>query len=442
MAIKKAQYTVTKATGEDVYHFETDNKMVNILDGDGVLVGTLDDMIFTGKTVTSGSYMNIKVNGLYKVTNLTGLPAGYDLGKISILSVKAVGKVGTPDLIIYDLYSQSGDIFHNTVISGDASGWTSGGTALENKTSSLGSSVGTLANLTTTVKTSIVGSINSLKSDLGVANTAIAVNANAITELKNHNHDSQYISKSGDTMTGDLNVRNNNKFATLKTTGEVISVAKLDALNKMTIGDPTVPLDILGNGAVTINGRKVWTEDSDGNGSGLDADKLGGVPNASFARKDIANSFSGTQTIDGEIVMSGSDAGKSTKLVWKDGTNLRGSIGFNQNGAFSILGNSSSVVFGSNSDMKTDGSIIISSEKRVTKLKFIRNSNELGIGMEQDRDTEDLFFYDWDNKRKGMTFIKSSGEMSFAKQILISGKRLFIQSGAPSGASAGDIWIQ
>ena len=117
MAIKKAQYTVTKATGEDVYHFETDNKMVNILDGDGVLVGTLDDMIFAGKTVTSGSYMNIKVNGLYKVTNLTGLPAGYDLGKISILSVKAVGKVGTPDLIIYDLYSQSGDIFHNTVIS-------------------------------------------------------------------------------------------------------------------------------------------------------------------------------------------------------------------------------------------------------------------------------------------------------------------------------------
>ena len=442
MAIKKAQYTVTKATGEDVYHFETDNKMVNILDGDGVLVGTLDDMIFAGKTVTSGSYMNIKVNGLYKVTNLTGLPAGYDLGKISILSVKAVGKVGTPDLIIYDLYSQSGDIFHNTVISGGASGWTSGGTALANTISSLGSSIGTLANLTTTVKTSIVGSINSLKSDLGVANTAITANANAITELKNHNHDSQYISKSGDTMTGDLNVRNNNKFATLKTTGEVVSVAKMDSLNKMSIGDSTVPLNILGSGAVTINGRKVWTEDSDGNGSGLDADKLGGVPNASFARKDIANSFSGTQTIDGEIVMSGSDAGKSTKLVWKDGTNLRGSIGFNQNGAFSILGNSSSVVFGSNSDMKTDGSIIISSEKRVTKLKFIRNSNELGIGMEQDRDTEDLFFYDWDNKRKGMTFIKSSGEMSFAKQILISGKRLFIQSGAPSGASAGDIWIQ
>ena len=442
MAIKKAQYTVTKATGEDVYHFETDNKMVNILDGDGVLVGTLDDMIFTGKTVTSGSYMNIKVNGLYKVTNLTGLPAGYDLGKISILSVKAVGKVGTPDLIIYDLYSQSGDIFHNTVISGDASGWTSGGTALANTISSLGSSIGTLSNLATTVKTSIVGSINSLKSDLGVANTAITANANAITELKNHNHDSQYISKSGDTMTGDLNVRNNNKFATLKTTGEVVSVAKMDSLNKMSIGDSTVPLNILGSGAVTINGRKVWTEDSDGNGSGLDADKLGGVPNASFARKDSPNLFSGSQTIDGEIIMSGSDVGKSTKLVWKDGTNLRGSIGFNQNGAFSILGNSSSVVFGSNSDMKTDGSIIISSEKRVTKLKFTRNSNELGIGMEQDRDTEDLFFYDWDNKRKGMTFIKSSGEMSFAKQILISGKRLFIQSGAPSGASAGDIWIQ
>lgn len=442
MAIKKAQYTVTKATGEDVYHFETDNKMVNILDGDGVLVGTLDDMMFTGKTVTSGSYMNIKVNGLYKVTNLTGLPAGYDLGKISILSVKAVGKVGTPDLIIYDLYSQSGDVFHNTVISGGASGWTSGGTALANTISSLGSSIGTLANLTTTVKTSIVGSINSLKSDLGVANTAITANANAITELENHNHDSQYISKSGDTMTGDLKVRNNNKFATMKTTGEVVSIARLDSLNKMTIGDSAIPLDILGSGAITINGRKVWTEDSDGNGSGLDADKLGGVANASFARKDIANSFTGSQTVDGEIIMSGSDVGKSTKLVWKDGINLRGSIGFNQSGEFSILGNNSSVVFGANSDMKTDGGIIISSEKRITNLRFTRNSNRLGIGMEQDRNTEDLFFYDWDNNRKGMTFIKSSGEMSFAKQILISGKRLFIQSGTPSGASAGDIWIQ
>lgn len=442
MAIKKAQYTVTKATGEDVYHFETDNKMVNILDGDGVLVGTLDDMIFTGKTVTSGSYMNIKVNGLYKVTNLTGLPAGYDLDKISILSVKAVGEVGTPDLIIYDLYSQSGDIFHNTVISGGASGWTSGGTALANTISSLGSSIGTLANLTTTVKTSIVGSINSLKSDLGMANTAITANENAITELKNHNHDSQYISKSGDTMTGDLKVRNNNKFATLKTTGEVISVAKLDALNKMTIGDSTVPLDILGSGAVTINGRKVWTEDSDGNGSGLDADKLGGVPNASFARKDSPNLFSGSQTIDGEIIMAGSDVGKSTKLVWKDGNNLRGSVGFNQNGEFSILGNNSNVVFGSNSDMKTDGSIIMSSENRWNSMRFRRFNTQLGVGFELNRDSQDLLFYDWDNKRNGFTYVRNSGEVSFSRQILISGRRLYIQSGAPAGATAGDIWIQ
>ena len=442
MAIKKAQYTVTKATCEDVYHFETDNKMVNILDGDGVLVGTLDDMIFTGKTVTSGSYMNIKVNGLYKVTNLTGLPAGYDLGKISILSCKAVGKVGTPDLIIYDLYSQSGDVFHNTVISGGASGWTSGGTALANTISSLGSSIGTLANLTTTVKTSIVGSINSLKSDLGVANTAITSNANAITELENHNHDSQYISKSGDTITGDLKVRNNNKFATMKTTGEVVSIARLDSLNKMTIGDSAIPLNILGSGAVTINGRKIWTEDSDGNGSGLDADKLGGVPNASFARKDIANSFTGSQTIYGEIILAGADVGKSTKLVWKDGANIRGSVGFNQNGEFSILGNSSSVVFGSNSDMKTDGSIIISSENKWNNLRFKRWNNEQGVGFELDRNSKDLILHDWENDWNGFTFLSSTGEISFQRQILISGKRLFVQSGAPSGATAGDIWIQ
>ena len=442
MAIKKAQYTVTKVTGEDVYHFETDNKMVNILDGDGVLVGTLDDMIFNGKTVTSGSYKDLKVTGLYKVTNLAGLPAGYDLGKISILSCKAVGKVGTPDLIIYDLYSQSGDVFHNTVIGGVESGWTSGGTALANTINSLGTSIGTLANLTTTVKTSIVGSINSLKTDLTTANTAITANASAITALGNHNHDAQYISKSGDTMTGDLKVRNNNKFATLKTTGEVVSVAKMDSLNKMSIGDSTVPLNILGSGAVTINGRKVWTEDSDGNGSGLDADKLGGTPNASFARKDIANSFAGNQTVDGEIILAGSDVGKSTKLVWKDGANLRGSVGFNQNGEFSILGNSSSVVFGSNSDMKTDGSIIISSENKWNGLKFRRWNNKQGVGFELDRNSEDLLLHDWETGKNGFTFVKNSGEISFQRQILISGRRLFIQSGAPSWATAGDIWIQ
>lgn len=442
MAIKKAQYTVTKVTGEDVYHFETDNKMVNILDGDGVLVGTLDDMMFTGKTVTSGSYMDIKVNGLYKVTNLTGLPAGYDLGKISILSCKAVGKVGTPDLIIYDLYSQSGDVFHNTVISGGASGWTSGGTSLANTITAISNSIGTLASLTTTVKTSLVGSINSLKTELSTANTAITANTNAITALGTHNHDTRYIVKSGDTMTGDFKVRNNDKFATLKTTGEVISVAKLDSLNKLSIGDSTVPLDILGSGAVTINGRKVWTEDSDGNGSGLDADKLGGTPNASFARKDISNSFTGTQTIDGEIVMAGSEVGKSTKLIWKDGANLRGSVGFNQNGEFSILGNNSNVVFGSNSDMKTDGSIIISSENKWNNLRFKRWNNEQGVGFELDRNSKDLILHDWENDRNGFTFLSSTGEISFQKQILISGKRLFVQSGAPSGATAGDIWIQ
>ena len=93
-------------------------------------------------------------------------------------------------------------------------------------------------------------------------------------------------------------------------------------------------------------------------------------------------------------------------------------------------------------DMKTDGSIIMSSENRWNSMRFRRFNTQLGVGFELNRDSQDLLFYDWDNERNGFTYVRNSGEVSFSRQILISGRRLYIQSGAPAGATAGDIWIQ
>ena len=164
MAIKRAQYSQTKVSGEDVYHFQTDGKMVKILDGSHNELGTLEEFGFTGKVVNGGSFRDLKISGNYMVKGLTDLPTGFPTGKISILSIKSVGQVGNPDLIIYNLYGQSGESYQNTVTKTGQSGWTEGGTTLKNSLTTIQNQIGTLSNLKTTSKISVVGAVNEIKS--------------------------------------------------------------------------------------------------------------------------------------------------------------------------------------------------------------------------------------------------------------------------------------
>lgn len=442
LVLKQSIYSITKTTGEDVVHFETDDAMVKVIKADGTAVGTLKELIFKGKTVTSGSVYDIKTSGMYAVTNLTDMPAGYAVGKTGILSVSAIGEIGAPTLVLYQLSSQDGETFINVNNNGVKTGWSSGGVNIENALTAIEASVGDLSNLQTVSKSTLVGAINNVLSESMQNTSAITNVVEDYNNFKGHNHDEKYLSKSGDTVTGDLFVRNGNAFRSKTTTGTSIDLVKVDAEGSVIVGGSNAPMKILSSSDVTLNGRKIWTDGNHGNGSGLDADKLGGYNSILYARTNKSNVFAGNQTLTDELVLSNPDSTKSTKIVWKDGATVRGSVGFAQNGDFTIKTLSSSIVAKANGDIETEGSLVISSESKWNNLRFRRFNNQLGVGFELDRNSQDLILHDWESGRNGFTFVKETGEVSFQRQIRVSGRALYMQGNTPTGnLSVGDIWI-
>ena len=122
MAIKRAKYW----NNHNVFHFETDDRQVLILDKNNNTIGTLREMLFTGKVVSGGNFKDIKHSGVYRVKGLQGMPSNIPADKECILAVTAVGDVNNPDMILYRLISPNGVITENTVSGSQASGWMSG----------------------------------------------------------------------------------------------------------------------------------------------------------------------------------------------------------------------------------------------------------------------------------------------------------------------------
>ena len=66
MAIKSAKYDIKTDTGYDTIHFQTDTKMVKVLDDKKNELGNLNELGFIGKKVTTGSIKDIKTSGIYR----------------------------------------------------------------------------------------------------------------------------------------------------------------------------------------------------------------------------------------------------------------------------------------------------------------------------------------------------------------------------------------
>lgn len=433
MAIKQAQYSITLANGEDVYHFQTDDKMVKIIDKNNNVLGTLKEFGFEGKVVTSGSFKNLKVSGLYKVSGLTGLPAGYDVGKISILSVKAIGTAGAPELINYDLISQDGDIYHNTIVGTKESGWSEGGTSLKNRLTSIVNNIGTLASLKTKNKTSLVGAVNELKDSSDLTTTKLNTLTTDFNGFKSHNHDARYPLKSGDTLSGHMRFTNNNALRGTKTTGEAVNLLNLDNSNRMKLGETGISLDILGSG-LTFNGKKVWHEENDGSGSGLDADKLAGKGSDLYAALDVENRFK-----DNLVVEKNLYAGQD--LYFGDSyANRKNQITSTIDGTLKI-GKSSPIEIDSAGKMRSFQDIVLDGRQRWVGLRFTLTGTK-GLGFERDNNNGRLVLHDWDEGKTGFSFNGKTGTMSIPNAIELQGRKLFLQGGTPTGSiPTGSVWI-
>lgn len=440
MAIKQAQYKMTLASGENIYHFETDDNMVKIVDENKNVLGTFKEFGMEGKTVTSGAFTDLKITGIYKVTNLTGLPTGYAIGKMSILSVKAVGKVGNPDLISYDLFSQTGDIYHNVVLGSTPTGWTSGGTTVKNALSALTNGLGDLTKLNTTAKGSLVNAVNEVSLKLNSTASTLASLTSDFVTFKDHNHDDKYVTKSGDLMTGNLGLKNNTGLLSKMTTGIDVNLLKLDNGNNVQLGDSSRPLKINSSGNVLLNGSKVWTEGNDGSGSGLDADKLDGVDSSLYARTDKRN------YLQQDINISN---GKSVYI--EDGSlffgesyeKALGRILYDSSGRLSIYNNGErfhSITGVGN--LESWHSHDLYATNREVDVRFRLNGKDEGMGLYRNNSSKYLGFYNWEKGERAGYVDEETSEFYFDKQISISGRKLYLQSSTPTGSrTTGDIWI-
>lgn len=443
MAIKQAQYNITNVSGEDIYHFQTDDKMVKILDANNNEIGTLEELGFSGKIVEGGSFKDIKHTGMYAVKNVTGLPVGFAIDKISILSVKSTAKNSTVlDMYFYELFGQSGEIYNNAVIGTTERGWTDGGANLKNTITQINNKIGDLQNLKTGTKTSVVGSLNSLKDEVNSNKSTLSAHYDNLHKLNEHNHDEQYIKKVGDGVHGDLVLRNGRYISGRFTSGAIRGLVSIDENNYSNFGDKGSPMRLYGygNDKLTYNDKKVWTEYSMGSGSGLDADRLDGIESGTFARRDTSNTFAERQRMNKGLDLY-SNNGYSRILHKKsDGTEVTGLV-FEDAGRvkFQLNGSENDLVIETDGKLVTYSDIMISSETNQAGLKFRRWSTRKGKGFDLDMKNESLNMYDWDNGNMGFSF-KNDGTVEFQNAPRIQGRKLFIQASAPTG-SKGDIWI-
>lgn len=440
MAIKQAQYNITKTSGEDIYHFETDDKMVMIIDESGRTVGTLEELGFSGKVINNGSFKDLKHTGLYAVKGMTGLPAGILASDTSILSV--VNAKNSATIIFYELLGKNGEVYHNTISQGVEKGWVDGGgTNLKNIINQVKNSIGNLSELQTTRKTSIVGAINALKASTDEALGKVGDAEQSLEELQDHNHDSRYIKKTGDKITGDLVIGNGSAVGGELTTGGRVNIAKVSN-NAVEVGDKSLVLDIQGKEALKYNGRKVWTETHMGDGSGLDADKIDGIDGVDLAVLSKDNTYTKTQRFNSTVVLNGTSLGFNRIMYkTKDGEETT-AVKFEDVGRirFQLKDSKQDVIIEPDGKIVTFSDITISSEEQFAGMRFRRWSSQKGKGFELDRNSSKLVLHDWDSNKTGFKF-NSDGTIEFASAPSISGNKLFIQAGTPTGVK-GDVWIK
>lgn len=372
MGVKRATYW--KANNK--VHFETDDKAVKIIDGNNNEIGTLKQLAFEGKPVSNISYLDIKRTGIYMVHGFKDrdLPTGVPNDKNCILSVTAVGAdPNNPDVIFYKIITPAGKTIENTVSGSAQSGWGEGGIDLRNTINAINNSIG---------KASDLGGVTIAEYAKDNRNkiTSLDDRENShYQEFESHNHDSQYVKKVGDSMTGSLTFSGSGKTATIS----------FDKTGKFTIGGDTQQTEIKGKGTLLYNGQRVVTTSKAG-GTGIDAETLQGHHYYEFLE-------------DSDTLFSGFKMYKNTSFRADSGS---GKIAFDGSGNITINSvNSMSLASGA----------------------------ELSGNMLQSRVGEEVFTW---NNNSGTMWIKKD------PYVGEQGKRLFIRQGEPYGdIPDGSVWI-
>lgn len=414
MAFKNAEYDI----GGNNIHFETNAGQVRITNSSKTDLGSLLELYFEGKTIDGATISDIKTSGIYKGKNMVGLPEGIPADKTAILQVTAVGKAGAPDMIHYTVIGANGTVKDKAVGVGVTGDWTSGGTELKDKLSSLTSQVGSLSSLKTSTKANVVEAINEI------------------------------LAKKGEGIV----LTNNVPLKMRKTDGSEVEAIKIGADNNVYVGNGSTHMDLSSANGLTINGSTAVTTANYGSGKDLDADTVDGEHANQFAKLDRSNALHGDQYIlDGhDFVMRGDGNGGVGAIDGQlaDGTTL-GKIVFEKDGTFHVENNGmKSLVLQNNGNANLFGSVSIIQRGTwdpeialnngtygdwANGFAIRRNSNDGDIRFYRRSDGFDFMYLGWKN-----------GDVRFNAPIIIQGRKLFLQGGQPNdnvGIPEGSIWI-
>ena len=374
---------------------------------------------------------------MYKVKNLTGLPSAVVADKTHILWVTAIGEIGNPEVINYQLIDQNGSVYNKTIVGAIESGWSNGGTSLQTTINKITNELGTLTSLKTVAKTSAVVAINELYTDHNSLKNSFTAHKIDYTTFKDHNHDTRYLrTDTPSILKSSIDVEGNGGLNIKRSNGSKENLIKATSSGAIEVGNANSALNLYGANNLLHNGKKIWTEVNDGAGSGLDADKLDGFESTEFARKSTPNTFTGAQTFGGGINLSNSS------ITWGSGK-----INFGATSTIFTHSNKNMLSIGSNGSLTFPTAELIANYTGGTeaKINFKLSSGEKGIGFTRSNGDSSLRLFNYNVGASGAEVFKVDADDSvvkFGREVQISGRKLYLQTATPTGTiPEGSIWI-
>lgn len=431
MAYIKMRNNRYNGTSYDVLHYETDSKVVRVMNGNTDL-GNLEELLVKGKRENGKAITSIKVTGAYIIRNMTGLPTGLTNTSDLILLVVATGDtVGTPTMTLYQIIGRDGSIYSKTLVGATDSGWSTGGTGLQSTISTINQRIGNVSNLQTNSKV-LVGAVNEVRSNLN----SLAIQVNTTTEnLNTHNHDGRYVNTSGNAslMATDLYVTQGKGLSIRRSNGGLANLISSNSAGGVEIGNVNSTLNLYGSQSLLHNGKKVWSEVNDGSGSGLDADLLDGLEASAFARKSTANTFTQLQTMSAGIDLS------NTSIRWGTGrlsfTGTAVNLTHGTRNLMSVTNTGHTTV----PTMDLQGDFANGTE---SKLLFKLASGDKGIGFVRSNGNKNLRMYNYTSGSTVFTVAENDNVLQLQREVQIQGRKLFLQGSTPTGnIPVGSIWI-
>ena len=434
MAINKAIYKQMNKEGTEFneIHFKTDIGMVEVLDNNNESKGNLDTLLVKGKSITSGDIKDIKTNGKYRIKGLTGVPGGTISTDEHMLEVITIGEdINQPTLINYILTDKNGYMYYRTITdAGRDSGWSSGGTGVKNMINSIINNIGATERLKTKNKV-LVDAINELVEFKDSA-------SEDLSDLNSKDFDEWYVRRDRTSyVTADTNIQPGKGFF-IKIDGGISNLIKSDLSGNVLLGSGKTAINMYSNGVITHNGKKIWTEDNDGKGSGLDADYLGGVHSSRYITSGSDGSFNNRMSFK-----SGLSIGRGSRITWDNGIGITMT---NQSGEVNMSFQDSSAREYASINSKTgihSSSLNLTGSGSASQITMKGRSSDRGFAASVNNSTGEFKFVNSQNGAVLFRAGKTDKGLNLGSHVEINGRHLYIQPNKPpTNVPFGSIWIR